>query len=318
MFGGENGAPTFPLLLGDFQLQYATDASSSAQLQLLSPCFVPVAQNNVTNGIHHPKKKLREGDKIAQIPVGNFMQTQQSISDPKPTQVSTGLRLAYDGEKPTSSSPGSLNLCSLNISEDLSAEMKRQKNEFDHFIRVQEEQFAQALKEMKQRHMISIINAIEERLGGLMRDKDAEIGSAHMRNKQLLDNIKQLAVEAQAWHNRAKYNEAMVNTLRINLQQAVAHSREHSKEGCGDSEVDDAASSHCGDSNNNNSVHDLILKENKELKEEQSCKICKHNHVNILLLPCRHLCLCKSCESMLDVCPLCRSLKSASIQVYMS
>jgi E3 ubiquitin-protein ligase BOI-like protein len=28
--------------------------------------------------------------------------------------------------------------------------------------------------------------------------------------------------------------------------------------------------------------------------------------------------LCKECEARLDACPLCRSLKNASVQVYMS
>uniref|UniRef100_A0A0D6R9G3 RING-type domain-containing protein n=1 Tax=Araucaria cunninghamii TaxID=56994 RepID=A0A0D6R9G3_ARACU len=343
MFPGENGTPTFPVLFGpanlveDLQLQYATNGSSG-QLQLLGP--YPVASSHAhrgendlavaaaaASGLYHPKKKLREADSTTQIPVGNFLHAQQPL--PNPTPVSTGLRLAYDDEEPNSSvTSANENLGRFSLlpflNEDLSTEMERQKGEFEHYMRVQEEQLAQALKEMKQRHMSSFLTAIQEGLVRKMREKDAEIENANIKNKELMEKIKHISLEAQSWHNRAKYNEAMVNALRTNLQHAVAQSREQSREGCGDSEVDDAASSHCGDNNNNNGsnnlsdVHARIAKENKELKEQRSCRICRNNDVSILLLPCRHLCLCKDCESMLDVCPLCRSLKSASVQVYMS
>ncbi|GLJ40559.1 hypothetical protein SUGI_0836970 [Cryptomeria japonica] len=345
VLGGENGntLPTFPLLFGveDLQFPYAVTHRSSGQLQLYTP-FPVASSSHVHNdeieiasasGLYHPKKKLREPDSRTQIHVGKFLQSQPPL--PNPTQVSTGLRLAYDDdEQPNSSvTSASENLDNLNLlrffDEDLSTEMNRQKSEFERYMRLEEEHLALALKEMKQRHMTSFLGAIQKGLRRKIREKDVEIENGKMQTKELMEKIKQLALEAQAWHNRAKYNEAMVTALRTSLQQAVAHSREQSKEGCGDSEVDDAASSHYGDNNNiynstNNvinsmsDVHVRIAKENKELRENRSCRSCRSNDVSILLLPCRHLCLCRECESTLDACPLCHSQKNASVQVYMS
>lgn len=39
------------------------------------------------------------------------------------------------------------------------------------------------------------------------------------------------------------------------------------------------------------------------------CKICYENHVEVIFLPCRHVCCCQSCCNKLKVkeCPICRS-----------
>lgn len=119
-------------------------------------------------------------------------------------------------------------------------------------------------------------------------------------------------MEAGAWQQRARYNENMITALKFNLQQVYAQSRD-SKEGCGDSEVEDTASC-C----NGQSLDFQLLCSNKnDMKELMTCKGCKVNEVCMLLLPCKHLCLCKECESKLTFCPLCRSSKFIGMEVYM-
>ncbi len=181
---------------------------------------------------------------------------------------------------------------------------------------IQGEQVRQLLEEKRQRHSRALVAAIEEGIVRHFREKDLEIENIKRQNEELAEHVKQLRMEAHRWEVKAKTNEAMVAALKSNLQQAhqaVALSREQSKEGCGDSEADDAASSHHGDD-----PHARTFQENRELREQRMCRVCRCNDVSILLLPCRHLCLCKECETRLDTCPLCRSLKNASVQVYMS
>jgi E3 ubiquitin-protein ligase BOI-like protein len=181
---------------------------------------------------------------------------------------------------------------------------------------IQGEQVRQLLEEKRQRHSRALVAAIEEGIVRRFQEKDLEIENIKRQNEELAEHVKQLRMEAHRWEVKAKTNEAMVAALKSNLQQAhqaVALSREQSKEGCGDSEADDAASSHHGDD-----PHARTFQENRELREQRMCRVCRCNDVSILLLPCRHLCLCKECETRLDTCPLCRSLKNASVQVYMS
>jgi E3 ubiquitin-protein ligase BOI-like protein len=181
---------------------------------------------------------------------------------------------------------------------------------------IQGEQVRQLLEEKRQRHSRALVAAIEGGIVQRFQEKDLEIENIKRQNEELAEHVKQLRMEAHRWEVKAKTNEAMVAALKSNLQQAhqaVALSREQSKEGCGDSEADDAASSHHGDD-----PHARTFQENRELREQRMCRVCRCNDVSILLLPCRHLCLCKECETRLDTCPLCRSFKNASVQVYMS
>lgn len=132
------------------------------------------------------------------------------------------------------------------------------------------------------------------------------------KNAELELRMEQLVLEANAWQQRAKYSENMINTLKLNLQQVYAQSRA-SKEGCGDSEVDDTASCCDGHPVNMN----LLCKDGNEVKEMMTCKVCRVNEVSMLLLPCKHLCLCKDCESKSSLCPLCHSSKYIGMEVYM-
>lgn len=54
--------------------------------------------------------------------------------------------------------------------------------------------------------------------------------------------------------------------------------------------------------------------------EASLCCICKDNQKTILLLPCRHLCLCEHCANLpiVSSCPVCRAAISERLQVYSS
>lgn len=48
------------------------------------------------------------------------------------------------------------------------------------------------------------------------------------------------------------------------------------------------------------------------------CRNCGKEESCVLLLPCRHLCLCTVCGSSLHTCPICKSPKNVSFRVNMS
>ncbi|CAM6040598.1 unnamed protein product, partial [Sphagnum compactum] len=239
--------------------------------------------------------------------------------------VSTGLHLAFEDERINSTTSASTSERAdasrsvlFAVGEHLNTQLQQQREEIEQFFKMQGEQARQLLEEKRQRHLQSLIAAIEEGVSRRLQEKDLEVEKMKRQNSELAEHVKQVSLEAHHWQNKARTYEAMATALRTNLQQAqqaVAFSREQSKEGCGDSEADDAASSHHGDMDD---AHARTFKENRELREQRTCRVCRCNDVSILLLPCRHLCLCKECESRLDACPLCRSLKNASVQVYMS
>lgn len=163
-----------------------------------------------------------------------------------------------------------------------------------------------------QENQLQTISFVEEKVLCKLREKETEVENINKKNAELEMRMEQLAVEAGAWQHRAEYNENVINTLKFNLQQVYAQSRD-SKEGCGDSEVDDTASC-C---NGRATDFHLLCKENNERKGLMMCKVCRVNEVCMLLLPCKHLCLCKECDNKLSLCPLCQSAKFMSFEVYM-
>lgn len=143
---------------------------------------------------------------------------------------------------------------------------------------------------------------MEEKALQKFREKEAEVESINRKNAELEERMEKLTAEAGAWQQRARYYENMIAALKFNLQQVYAQNRD-SKEGCGDSEVDDTASC-C---NGRSIDFHLLRKDDNDMKEMMTCKACRVYEVCMLLLPCKHLCLCKDCESRLSFCPLCQS-----------
>lgn len=322
MFGSNTGTPAFPVFFDESQLQY--DPNASTQLQLFGnyPTGVDVnpvnyVGNDQISPLDHPNKRSREADDVSrqqmlQFSLGNFFQSEagQSAVIPKATGVSTGLRLSYDDDEHHStitSASGSMSSLPvmMSLSDNLKAEIDRQREEFDRYLKVQEEHILNGVREMRQRQMAAFLSTIEKGVARKLKEKELEIENINKKNKELVEKIKQVSVEAQSWHYRARQNESMVNVLKSNLDKATAQGADHLKEGCGDSDVDDAASS--------------CVPPRKALSNPQmACRACKNKEVCMILLPCRHLCLCKDCEVYIDACPVCQSMKTAGVQVFLS
>lgn len=95
----------------------------------------------------------------------------------------------------------------------------------------------------------------------------------------------------------ARFYNSLVNMLRIQNR------RQHSSSSSSDE---------------SNEYHDECERNNVDINDR--CVICRDRRKTILLMPCRHLCLCRRCATNLSnyrtVCPLCRKTYSNSIQIY--
>ncbi|KAG8390903.1 hypothetical protein BUALT_Bualt01G0131900 [Buddleja alternifolia] len=212
--------------------------------------------------------------------------------------VSTGLGLSLENPRLTSS--GDSALLGL-LGDALDRELQRQDADIDRYLKLQGDRLRQAIAEKFQASQLQTISYVEDKVLQKLREKEAEVEDINKKNMELELRMEQFALEANAWQQRAKYSENTINTLRLNLQQVYVQSRD-SKEGCGDSEIDDTAS---------------CSKNRYEMKESMMCKVCGVNEVCMLLLPCKHLCLCKECESKFSLCPVCQSSKYIGMEVYM-
>ncbi|KAK3043623.1 hypothetical protein RJ639_001685 [Escallonia herrerae] len=315
MFGGNTYNTAVPVSLDENCLLYPANASNPLQL------FENEEHNS---SIFRPNKRLRESEALSrQISLSHniyYDEADRAISIPNQNPVSSGLRLSNDDDERNSSitsasgsMPASPSII-LSLGDNIKIELGRQKDEFDQYIKTQEQNLLKGVRDIKQRHMVSFLTAIEKDVGKKLRKKDLEIENINRRNRELFERIKHVATEAQNWRYRAKYNESVINILKNNLRQALSPSADQGKEGFGETDIDDAASSI--DPNNYLDMPGGSGK-SASIKNKMICRACKAKEVSILLMPCKHLCLCIDCEGLVSICPVCQLMKTASVQVYL-
>ncbi|XP_028769927.1 probable BOI-related E3 ubiquitin-protein ligase 2 [Neltuma alba] len=329
MFEGDNVYPMFSSSVRRNRLQYDTEG---IPLQLFGDSRVGcnIGSLNCEGVEHNPLTETARGV----VEVGSLSRERKhpiSVNNKSfhdnvgqsgyvPNMVSTGLRLSCEEDDPnsavTSASKGikaTLPII-LSLDDNLKVEIDQQKKELDCYIRFQEENTIKGLRELRLRHMVSFLSAIERGVSRKLYEKELEIENMNNKNQELLEKMKQVSMELQSWQFRAKYNESAVNALKNNLQQVMAQCVMRGKEAHGDREIEEVASctntgyqgvtEHAGDSNS--------------FKRQMNCRACKVKEVCVLMLPCRHLCLCKDCEVFIDICPVCGIMKTASVEVIMS
>lgn len=169
-----------------------------------------------------------------------------------------------------------------------------------------------------------IMEAIEQGLMKTLRAKDEEINHIGKLNLFLEEKVKSLCVENQIWRDVAQSNEATVNALRSNLQQVLAAVERNRWEEPTVAAADDAQSC-CGSNDEGDSEEERWklageAQDKKRVRRVTStmCRSCGKGEASVLLLPCRHMCLCAVCGSSVNTCPICKSPKNASLHVNLS
>lgn len=140
-----------------------------------------------------------------------------------------------------------------------------------------------------------------------LKSKQEELEKTVKLNAALQEKVKSLCIENQFWRELAQSSEAKANALRTNLQQVLRY-REKAADVSEDAES-------CCDSNAEDDGEEE--ESNGGNKEGMWCRKCGKEESCVLLLPCRHLCVCSVCESSVSDCPVCRSPKNASLVVKM-
>lgn len=177
------------------------------------------------------------------------------------------------------------------------------------------------IEEKRKRQARTIMEAIEHGLVKRLRVKEEERERIGKINHALEERVKSLSIENQIWRDLAQSNEATANNLRTNLEQVLAQVK---VSGAGLVNVnendDDDAQSCCGSSaGDEETVRRTVVEEaHDKAVKGRMCRNCGEEESCVLLLPCRHLCLCGICGSSVHTCPICRSPKNASVHVNMS
>ncbi|MBA0624068.1 hypothetical protein Godav_009476 [Gossypium davidsonii] len=216
----------------------------------------------------------------------------------------------------SSSSSASDTFVSVALSQSLDAQLEMQRQELDCVLRLQarihhnfiifktqNERLRSALREQRKRQSAILLKCMESKAMHLIRQKEEDLARATKKTMELEASLRKAEMESHSWQNLAKAKEAMIMDLNNTLEQAreslvwVSNAPEDAESLFRDQQEGEMKQK----SNNNNKM---------------ACKHCNARSSCVVFLPCRHLCSCKSCETFLEACPVCNSIKEASIKVF--
>ncbi|XP_062178020.1 probable BOI-related E3 ubiquitin-protein ligase 2 isoform X2 [Alnus glutinosa] len=195
-------------------------------------------------------------------------------------------------------------------SQGIASQFEKQRQEIDQYIRLQNERLRLVLQEQRKQQLAQLLKKIESKTLLFLRQKDEEIAQAAKRTMELEDFLGRLEAENRAWQRVAQENEAMVVSLNNTLEQVKETAP------CGFNNGADDAESCCDNGGGQEEAEENRggLCEVEQRNMMTVCKGCYCRSSCMLFLPCRHLCSCKSCEALLDSCPVCTTAKKASIE----
>ncbi|GMY29845.1 E3 ubiquitin-protein ligase BOI-like [Fagus crenata] len=251
----------------------------------------------------------------------------------QPNVVSTGLRLSFGDQQQQrqqqlqhqqqqqqqqqhvchSSSP----FLSV-ITEDYASQIKQQRDEIEQFLQAQGEQLRRTLAEKRQRHYRALLGAAEESVARRLRDKEVEVEKATRRNAELEARAAQLSVEAQVWQAKARAQEATAASLQAQLQRAIMSGGGGGGAAQDSRRVEDPLGCAVGVDGQVEDAESAFVDPDRVVVSGPSCKGCRKRVASVVLLPCRHLCICTECDQVVQACPLCLTLRNSSVEVYLS
>lgn len=193
---------------------------------------------------------------------------------------------------------------SLINAELVSHIQNQQQLEIDRFVAQQTEKLRIEIEARQQTQTQMLASAVQNALAMKLKEKDDEILRMRKLNCVLQERVKSLFVENQIWRDIAQTNEAQANNLRTNLDQVLAQIKTLP------TAVENDVESSCGSCVEGGEAITAV---------SGGCKRCGEREASVLVLPCRHLCLCTVCGSaLLRTCPVCDSVMNASVHVNMS
>lgn len=154
-----------------------------------------------------------------------------------------------------------------------------------------------------------------------LREKEVEIEKARRRNAELEARAAQLSVEAQVWQTRARAQETTVASLQAQLQHAIMSGAvmgaqdKRVSSGVGD---DGGLSCAVGVEGQAEDAESAYIDPDRVVVSGPKCRGCGKRVASVVVLPCRHLCVCTECNGHIGACPVCLTVKNSAIEVCLS
>ncbi|KAJ6773514.1 BOI-RELATED E3 UBIQUITIN-PROTEIN LIGASE 3-RELATED [Salix purpurea] len=190
---------------------------------------------------------------------------------------------------------------SMSLSQYLDVQLDMQRREVDYMLQFQAGRLRYALQQQRKHQLGTILKSVESKVSSLIRQKEEDLARATKKTMELEVWLRKVELESEQCQRVAREKEAMVVDLSNSLEQI------RGRLAMASNEVPDAESFCCGSCDR---------EQEQESQKKMVCRGCRSRSPCIIFLPCRHLCSCKSCEAYLVSCPVCKSVKQASMEVF--
>ncbi|KAI4312506.1 hypothetical protein MLD38_037313 [Melastoma candidum] len=192
-------------------------------------------------------------------------------------------------------------------------QLQNQQRELDSLVALHTQRLRTELEERERHRSKALVMAVREAVTASMKEKDEEISRLSKLNWALQERVQGLSVENELWRGLAQSNEAAANSLRTDLERVLScPAILEDRKAPADEDAESCCGSSDGPSGDDGDVPTAV---------RRGCKggCCGRNEAGVMVMPCRHLCLCTACGSgSRQSCPVCGSAITASIHVNFS
>ncbi|KAI0495250.1 hypothetical protein KFK09_025400 [Dendrobium nobile] len=192
--------------------------------------------------------------------------------------------------------------------------------EFDRFLRMQIEQLKSTLQQQWKQQLSYISVNLEAKFIKLLMQKDKDLAEQKKVAMRLVKILQKTLSEKEKWEKIARKLNSIASALNQTLQQVQKPcfsssgeiNREEERASCFRSPKEEEEE---------DDDDEPSAKRRKVINSHGSsslCQICSSSSACLLILPCRHLCLCKQCEVLHCRCPVCKCVKKETMEVLFS
>ncbi|GER46576.1 SBP (S-ribonuclease binding protein) family protein [Striga asiatica] len=177
--------------------------------------------------------------------------------------------------------------------DPLAADIRSQREQVNQIISLHTDILKQALGGQLEKNNWAIKRAADQRAQQKLKQKETELQIRSAQNTELAKEAEHYRKEAEGLQDKVDRLKQAAESLKTWLD------KDHWAHQYG--ETDSSSSNE----EPNNVARPIRL----------DCRACSRQLATVMMWPCRHVCICSSCEGAFRTCPVCRTLKKMSIEV---